>query len=74
MDLEENTWKYFFRQEKEKEYLKKLEVFVKDQYSKTTVFPAYENIFNAYRYTKPKDIKNSTLDTRNCILEIDSII
>ncbi|MCR5608410.1 MAG: uracil-DNA glycosylase [Lachnospiraceae bacterium] len=57
MDLEENTWKYFFRQEKEKEYLKKLEVFVKDQYSKTTVFPAYENIFNAYRYTKPKDIK-----------------
>ena len=57
MDLEENNWKYFFRQEKEKEYLKKLEVFVKDQYSKTTVFPAYENIFNAYRYTKPKDIK-----------------
>ncbi len=57
MELEENTWKYFFRQEKEKEYLKKLEVFVKDQYSKTTVFPAYENIFNAYRYTKPKDIK-----------------
>jgi len=51
------SWAEFFEKEAEKQYFKDLMLKLKDEYKNNTVYPAYENIFNAFKYTDMKDIK-----------------
>jgi len=52
-----NDWEEVLEQEFEKEYFKKLISKVADEYKNHTVYPAKENIFNAFKYTAFKDVK-----------------
>lgn len=51
------NWDIILKDEFQKEYFKKLGVFVKEQYRTKTCFPAYANIFNALRYTDYDEVK-----------------
>ena len=51
------TWDDFFDVEKRKPYWKTLESFWDEQYSKTTVFPKRELIFNAFTLTHLFEVK-----------------
>ena len=50
-------WDEVLADEFKKEYFKTLGLFVKNAYKNTTCFPAYENIFNALRFTDYDDVK-----------------
>ncbi len=50
-------WDIVLKDELQKEYFKKLGIFVKNEYKTKTVFPNYENIFNALRFTDYDDVK-----------------
>lgn len=50
-------WDVILKDEMNKLYFKKLGVFVKDEYSKKTIYPEYKNIFNALRYTDYDEVK-----------------
>lgn len=50
------NWNYFFEQEKQKDYYKSLMDFVKNEYKTKTIYPKYDDIFNAYN-TKYDDVK-----------------
>ena len=41
----------------QKEYFKKLGIFVKNEYKNKTIFPPYENIFDALRFTDYDNVK-----------------
>lgn len=57
MLLIENDWKEVLAQESDKEYFKELDRFVQEEYSKYTVYPPSEDIFNALKLTPPGDVK-----------------
>ena len=57
MNMIENNWKPYFQSEFQKEYFKKLESFIEEEYQEKIIFPKKEDIFNAFRYTDLKDIK-----------------
>lgn len=50
-------WDIILKDEFEKEYFKKLGIFVKSEYSKKIIYPEYKNIFNALRYTDYDEVK-----------------
>lgn len=50
-------WDVILKDEMQKEYFKKLGIFVKSEYKAKTVFPPYENIFDALRFTDYEDVK-----------------
>ncbi len=49
-------WDIVLQDEFKKEYFKKLGIFVKNEYKNKTVFPPYENIFDALRFTDYDDV------------------
>lgn len=50
-------WDIVLKDEFKKEYFKQLGLFIKNEYKTKTIFPSYENIFNALRYTDYDDVK-----------------
>ena len=51
------SWDKVLKNEYNSEYFKKLGLFVKGEYQTKIVYPRYENIFNALRYTDYDDVK-----------------
>ena len=52
-----NNWENFMQEEVEKEYFKKLTLFLNEEYSKNTIYPRREEIYSALEYTSFKNIK-----------------
>lgn len=50
-------WDIVLKDEFKKEYFRNLGIFVKNEYKTKTVFPAYENIFDALRFTDYDEVK-----------------
>lgn len=50
-------WDIVLKDEIKKDYFKKLGLFVKKEYYEKRVFPPYENIFDALRFTDYDDVK-----------------
>ena len=50
-------WDIVLKDEFQKDYFKKLGIFVKNEYMNKTIFPPYENIFDALRFTDYDDVK-----------------
>ena len=50
-------WDIILEEEFKKEYYKKLGIFVKNEYKNKTIFPPYENVFDALRFTDYNDVK-----------------
>src|SRR5574344_3026290 len=50
-------WDIVLKDEMKKQYFKNLGIFIKNEYSKKTIYPEYQNIFNALRYTDFDDVK-----------------
>jgi len=50
-------WDIVLKDEFKKDYFKKLGIFVKNEYKTKTVFPNYENIFDALRFTDYDEVK-----------------
>ena len=50
-------WDEVLSNEFKKDYFKKLGIFVKNEYNKKEIYPKYNNIFNALRYTDYDDVK-----------------
>lgn len=57
----DNDWKEIIENERAKEYFKKLEGTVDAEYEQHTVFPAKEDIFNAFRRTPLSQVKTVIL-------------
>ena len=57
MSMITNDWLEPLSSEFRKEYYSQLYSFVKDEYSKTVVYPPAEDIFNAFHFTPLKDVK-----------------
>lgn len=49
-------WDIVLQDEFKKDYFKKLGIFVKDEYKNKTIFPPYNNIFDALRFTDYDDV------------------
>ena len=52
-----NDWDNLLEQEYKKEYFKKLEEFVNDEYKNKTIYPKINEEYNAFRYTSFNDVK-----------------
>ena len=50
-------WDIILEEEFKKEYYKKLGIFVKNEYKNKTIFPPYENVFDALRFTDYNNVK-----------------
>jgi len=50
-------WDVILAEEFNKEYFKKLGIFVKNEYKTKTIFPPYKNIFDALRFTDYDKVK-----------------
>ena len=50
-------WDIILKDELKKDYFKNLGIFVKNEYKTKTIFPNYENIFDALRFTDYDDVK-----------------
>jgi uracil-DNA glycosylase len=50
-------WDIILKEEMEKEYFKNLGIFVKNEYKHKTIFPPYQNIFDALRFTDYDEVK-----------------
>lgn len=57
MSMITNDWLEPLSSEFRKRYYSQLYNFVKDEYSKTVVYPPAEDIFNAFHFTPLKDVK-----------------
>ena len=51
------TWDIVLEKDLKSDYFKKLGMFVRKEYQTKIVYPKYENIFNALRYTDYDDVK-----------------
>lgn len=51
------NWDIVLKDEVKKPYFKDLGIFVKNEYKSKVCFPAYADIFNAFRYTDYSDVK-----------------
>lgn len=49
-------WDIVLSDEFKKQYFKQLGIFIKSEYSNKTIFPPYENIFDALRFTDYDDV------------------
>ena len=52
-----DKWDFVLKDEMKKDYFKKLGIFVKNEYKHKTIFPPYENIFDALRFTDYDKVK-----------------
>jgi uracil-DNA glycosylase len=52
-----NHWKEVLSPEKQKPYFLKLWNFVSEEYATKTIYPAKEDVFNAFKYTELADVK-----------------
>ena len=52
-----NDWDLILTEEFEKDYFKKIMEFVDVEYASKTVYPPYEDIFNAFKLTPFSDVK-----------------
>lgn len=50
-------WDEELKEEMKKDYFKDLGIFVKNEYKHKTIYPEYQNIFNALRYTDYDEVK-----------------
>ena len=50
-------WDIILKDEFKKEYFRNLGIFVKREYKTKTIFPPYQNIFDALRFTDYDDVK-----------------
>lgn len=50
-------WDIVLKEELKKDYFKKLGIFVKSEYKQKHIFPPYENIFDALRFTDYDNVK-----------------
>lgn len=50
-------WDIVLKEELKKDYFRNLGIFVKNEYKTKTVFPPYQNIFDALRFTDYEDVK-----------------
>ena len=50
-------WDIVLKDEFKKEYFRKLGIFVKNEYKTKTIFPPYQNIFDALRFTDYDEVK-----------------
>ncbi len=57
MEIIDNSWKEFLEEQRNKAYFSKLEEFVNKEYDNQIVYPAKENIFNAFKYTPLDKVK-----------------
>ena len=57
MSMINNDWLDAISPEFSKDYYKKLYTFVKDEYSKTIIYPPAEDIFNAFHFTPLSKVK-----------------
>lgn len=53
----DKSWKRILQDESNKEYFKKLEFFLNEEYSKNVIYPKREDIFNALTYVPLEKIK-----------------
>lgn len=51
------TWDKVLKDEFKADYFRNLGVFVKSEYSSKCIYPEYEHIFDAFRYTDYDDVK-----------------
>lgn len=51
------NWDKVLKEEVNKTYFKKLSNFIKEEYKTKTCYPAYADIFNAFRYTDYDEVK-----------------
>ena len=51
------TWADVFNQIKQKEYAKKLEAFLDEEYRNYVIYPSRENMFNAFKFTPLDEVK-----------------
>jgi len=51
------NWDIVLKEEVKKPYFRDLGIFVKNEYKSKICFPAYVDIFNAFRYTDYNDVK-----------------
>lgn len=49
-------WHPFLKDEVKKDYFKKLDLFIENEYEHKTIFPKVENIFNALALVAPEDV------------------
>lgn len=49
-------WDIILQDEFKKDYFRNLGIFIKSEYKKKTIFPPYENIFDALRFTDYDDV------------------
>ena len=52
-----NEWDNILKQEYQKEYFKKLEQFILNEYKTKIIYPKINEIYNAFRYTSFDDVK-----------------
>lgn len=52
-----NDWDLILKDEFEKDYFLKIKDFVNEQYQTKTVYPPYDEIFNAFKLTPPECVK-----------------
>ncbi len=57
MSMINNDWLGVIKPELEKDYYKKLYMFVKSEYQHETIYPPADDIFNAFHFTPLKDVK-----------------
>ena len=50
-------WDQILKEELQKDYFKKLGVFVRNEYKQKICYPQYKDLFNALRYTDYDDVK-----------------
>ena len=50
-------WDIVLKEEFKKDYFRNLGIFVKQEYKNKTIFPSYENIFDALRFTDYDEVK-----------------
>ena len=50
-------WDIVLKDELKKDYFKELGIFVKNEYKNKTIFPPYENIFDALKFTDYDNVK-----------------
>lgn len=53
----QKDWKVLLKDEFEKEYFHELVKFLKTEYQNKTIYPKGKNIFNAFEFTPPQDVK-----------------
>ena len=57
MAMISNDWKDALSAEFSKDYYKKLFLFIRDEYSRDTIYPKADDIFNAFHLTPLANVK-----------------